>query len=585
MRSRGFLSYSLPMSTSLYQKYRPQQFIDVVGQEHIRTTLLQELSSGQVSHAYLFSGPRGIGKTSTARLLARAVNCLTPKEGEPCNHCAHCQAMMGGRTLDVVEIDAASNTGVDNVRENIIENARVAPSQMPWKVFIIDEVHMLSTSAFNALLKTLEEPPKQTMFILATTEIHKVPATIISRCERFQFKNIGFDQMVDRLCSLTHQEGKRVDDEVLTAIAKRSEGALRDAESLLGQVLSLHDSVVTTEMAAIILPQTALSEVMALWAEVVRGQTREAIERVNRLHGEGIILIEYTRELIEFLRKVLLHVVQQQLSPLEYLDIDSAALQQVQQLATQASSERLVEMIEAFNEAFQQQKTTIVPQLPLEIAIIRLTAATPRVATPVAQPVAPSSTPAVPPQPIAASQPAAASNESVAKEHAESPVEESAVTTTEVANTSVAPNLDTVMSKPSTTETPSRDAAAPMTFETVKQQWNNVLVEIKKHNHALYLTFKVGHLVSFEGNTLTMGYEYQFYQDRLQDARNREAIDATFTAIFGRPVELDTVVDTQYSVQSAQGDVQNIEQPSQDEVANVWELAEQGFSNQGTEAV
>ena len=193
------------MAQALYRKYRPVRFSDLVGQNHIRITLQNELEQDRVAHAYLFSGPRGVGKTTTARLLAKAVNCKDRKDSEACEKCDFCKEISQGKSLDVIEIDAASHTGVDNVRENIIENSRFTPQRLKYKVFIIDEVHMLSLSAFNALLKTLEEPPEHVIFILATTEIHRVPETIISRCQRFDFKRVSVDDLVKRMSlSLIH---------------------------------------------------------------------------------------------------------------------------------------------------------------------------------------------------------------------------------------------------------------------------------------------------------------------------------------------------------------------------------------------
>ena len=190
---------------TIYRKYRPQKFSEVTGQEHIIKTIAGEIASGQIAHAYLFSGPRGTGKTTTARLLAKALNCEKRSEGnsEPCDNCLSCEEITGNRSIDVIEIDAASHTGVDNVRENIIDNAQFKPTKSKYKIFIIDEVHMLSTSAFNALLKTLEEPPAHVIFILATTELHKLPSTIISRCQRFNFHKIPTEQMRARLNALT----------------------------------------------------------------------------------------------------------------------------------------------------------------------------------------------------------------------------------------------------------------------------------------------------------------------------------------------------------------------------------------------
>jgi len=222
------------MST-LYRDYRPQNFSEVLGQNHIKITLQNEIAAGKLAQAFLFCGPRAVGKTTLARVLAKTVNCQDRPKGdpEPCNHCASCQAITQGKNLDVVEIDAASNTGVDNVRENIINFSRLAPASSNYKVFIIDEVHMLSISAFNALLKIIEEPPRYVIFILCTTEIQKVPATIISRCERFDFKRISVADIVKKLTLIANRENIQIDPEVLEAVARRSGGHLRDAESLL----------------------------------------------------------------------------------------------------------------------------------------------------------------------------------------------------------------------------------------------------------------------------------------------------------------------------------------------------------------
>src|SRR3989338_3744490 len=244
------------MSLTIYRKYRPDSFADVVGQEHVKTTLMNQLTAGSVAHAYLFTGPRGIGKTTVARLLAKAVNCEDLKKGEPFHACPSCKEIAGGAAMYVVEIDAATHTKVEETRENIIAAVRFAPVRLKRKVYVIDEVHMFSSASFNALLKTLEEPPAHVIFILATTEIRKVPATIISRCQRFDFRKIPIQTIVDRLTELVRQEQIEIDQEILVAVARRSEGCMRDAESLLGQILGLaEDQKVSRETAALVLPQ------------------------------------------------------------------------------------------------------------------------------------------------------------------------------------------------------------------------------------------------------------------------------------------------------------------------------------------
>lgn len=529
------------MPTSLYQKYRPQQFADLVGQDHIRTTLVNELKSGSVTHAYLFSGPRGIGKTTSARLLARAVNCLDRRDGEPCNACTHCNTILAGKALDLMEMDAASHTGVDNVRENIIDNARVAPSFLPWKVFIIDEVHMLSTSAFNALLKTLEEPPPQTMFVLATTEIHKVPATIVSRCEHFAFRKVARTAVVARLEELCRQEQHTVDREVLVAIAKRSEGALRDAESLLGQIFSLSTEHISAAAAAIVLPAAQTEEVIGLWEEIVKKQTREALTRISRLYDDGVLLTEFTKEFIEFLRILLLYKIQNSLTALEYVDIDEKLFERIRTLISSMEPQHIVEQLEEFLDAFEQLKNTSIPQLPLELAVVALTH--------------PASTSAVLP------------------ENPRHDVADSGGIGEPIA-ASPAPTA-----RPSVpTSVPVTNRAEDITLDTIHHAWESVLSAMKRENHGLHLTLKVGRILGYDSiaRTLTIGFQYKFYQDRLRDARNQPIIDGVLKSVFGTTILLATDVNESYGPADS-GVVKNLTEPSPDEVENVWELAQAAF--------
>ncbi|MBU4256908.1 DNA polymerase III subunit gamma/tau, partial [Patescibacteria group bacterium] len=293
---------------TLYRKYRPQNFEEVVGQNHIKLTLEHEIESGKIAHAYLFCGPRAVGKTTLARVLAKAINCKDRKEGafEPCNECEICREITGGRALDIIEIDAASHTGVDNVRENIIASARVAPSRCKYKVFVIDEAHMLSISAFNALLKTIEEPPANVIFILCTTEVHKVPTTIISRCQRFDFKRISVTDIVKKLNYIVKNEGIKIDKKILEAIARQSEGHMRDAESLLGQIVSVGGKEITSEEADLVIPRSDLGEAVNLVGCLAKKDGGGGIKLINNLIDEGIDLKSFAGDLIEILRRMLL---------------------------------------------------------------------------------------------------------------------------------------------------------------------------------------------------------------------------------------------------------------------------------------
>ncbi len=267
---------------TLYRKYRPQNFSEVVGQNHIKLTLEHEITSGKIAQAYLFCGPRAVGKTTLARVFAKAVNCLKRKasEADPCNSCSSCEEITAGRALDIIEIDAASHTGVDNVRDNIIAQTRVAPANSKYKVFIIDEVHMLSISAFNALLKVIEEPPARVIFILCTTEVHKVPTTIISRCQRFDFKRISVSDIVKKLNYIIKAEDIKIDKSILEAIARQSGGHMRDAESLLGQVIAIGGKEVTQAEADLVIPRSDLGEVLNLIGFIEKKDAGSAIRLI-----------------------------------------------------------------------------------------------------------------------------------------------------------------------------------------------------------------------------------------------------------------------------------------------------------------
>src|SRR5262245_26243260 len=287
------------------RKFRPQVFEGVVGQQPIVQTLKNAIQLSRIGHAYLFSGPRGVGKTTTARLLAKGLNCVEGPTVTPCNKCPSCLEIALGQSLDVLEIDAASNTGVDNIRE-LRENARYAPSRDRYKIFIIDEVHMLSTSAFNALLKILEEPPSHVIFIMATTERHKLPATILSRCQQFVFRTIAPAEIQAHLKKIVEREGARIDDSGLSYIVKASEGSMRDAQSLLDQIISFGGQDLAGEDVRDVLgfiPNEILDRTLDSIAE---SDSKELIETVGIVVDQGLSLQQYARELIARMRDLLM---------------------------------------------------------------------------------------------------------------------------------------------------------------------------------------------------------------------------------------------------------------------------------------
>ena len=292
----------------LYGKWRPRGFDEVAGQDHIVTTLRNALASGQVAHAYLFCGPRGTGKTTTARILARAVNCLNLQKGEPCNACEPCKAINRGNALDLIELDAASNRGIDDIKE-LRDKIAFAPSDLTRKVYLLDEVHMLTTPAFNALLKTLEEPPPHAIFILATTESHAVPATIISRCQRYDFRRLPNDALVGRLRHIAAEEGFAIPEQGLLQISIQSRGGARDAITMLEQVVARYGAAPSAEevLEALGLVHDPRSETLA--AAILEGDLGSALDIARSVADDGVNIARFTRETIDILREVLPQVL------------------------------------------------------------------------------------------------------------------------------------------------------------------------------------------------------------------------------------------------------------------------------------
>ncbi|WP_053368650.1 DNA polymerase III subunit gamma/tau [Bacillus sp. FJAT-27245] len=353
---------------ALYRVWRPQQFIDVVGQEHITKTLQNALVQQKTTHAYLFSGPRGTGKTTAAKILAKAVNCENAPVAEPCNECSACRGITDGTIQDVIEIDAASNNGVDEIRD-IRDKVKYAPSSLKYKVYIIDEVHMLSTGAFNALLKTLEEPPRHVMFILATTEPHKIPLTIVSRCQRFDFKRITANAIVGRMKLIADETDTAYDPAALPIIARAAEGGMRDALSLLDQAISYSQEQVTVEDALTVTGSVSQGFLAKMAEAILMRDVAQGLDILNELLFHGKDPSRFIEDFILFFRDMLLFKTAPSLEEsLERVMLDDG----FRDLAGQFSTGQIYDLIDMLNKTQQEMRWTTHPRIFLEVAVVKL---------------------------------------------------------------------------------------------------------------------------------------------------------------------------------------------------------------------
>ncbi len=540
---------------SLYNTWRPQTFADVVGQEHIVRTLRNALARpDQLAHAYLFTGPRGTGKTTTARLLAKAVNCQQGMQPEPCDQCAHCAAIKRGAQLDLmIEIDGASNTGVDDIRD-LREKVARRPAEGRYKVYIIDEVHMLSTSAFNALLKTLEEPPPHVIFVLATTDPQRVPPTVLSRCQRFDFRPVSTTDLVRHLRKVSQREELAVDDAALEFIARLATGGVRDALSLLDQAASFAGQTINVGHLQDMLGLSDQALVLSMADALLDGDLAAALTTLQTVSDRGADLREFGHQLVGFLRALLL----------AHSGVTTPAglsLSQEEQEAVRARSRRadlpaLVRWLRLFTEADQGlRSTTIQPQLPLELAAVQaLVAVSDAAPTEAAAAASVAASPASPaPQPAPAAQPTPAPDSRQVAEPeptraatatppaAASPREPAASPSDQAAPAPQAAAPSPAPTAPQPAERAAPAAAEPLSVAAIESRWPAVL-ELLGRRRKVTALLRDARVAAVQADDITLEFDYAFHAEQVEKPENRLVTEQALQRVFRRPLHMHIVI-------------------------------------------
>jgi DNA polymerase III subunit gamma/tau len=501
------------MSTTLYRKYRPATFSEIIGQRHVIQTLKNAIKSGRIGQAYLFAGPRGTGKTSIARIFAKTVNCKHLKSGEPCLKCDSCQNILDGRALDIIEIDAASNTGVDNIRE-LRETVKLPPSSLKYKVYIIDEVHMLSGGAFNALLKTLEEPPEHVIFILATTEVHKIPETILSRVQRFDFTRLTVEEIIKRLEEIAKLEKVKVDREALEIIATHSEGGMRNAESLLGQIISLEDKKITTKEVEFLIGTISEKELCDFVGAIVENDISTAFSKIGALRESGIDFKNFGKSLLNYLRQMLVLKINPGLGAQLSYELTKERLDTIKKQIEKIELNNILGLINTLQENIERFKSSPIPQLYLEVSLASLDSSNP-LRHPMPRSPEPLNIANLENKPIPKAEPSE-------KEEASAPEKMQEKTV--------------LKSKPGNAED----------FNLVFSRWPDIINSLKSYNHSLSSILKMSHPMLIEDKYLILRTKYAFYNDKISETQNRLTIEKTIDKITGVALKMKAITEKEF---------------------------------------
>lgn len=517
------------MYQALYRKYRPKTFDELLGQKHITTTLKNQVINGNIGHAYLFSGTRGTGKTSAAKIFSRAVNCLNPKDGNPCNECDSCKGILNESIMDVIEMDAASNNSVDDVRD-LKEKVIYPPAMTKYKVYIIDEVHMLSKGAFNALLKTLEEPPKHLIFILATTEPERLPQTILSRCQRFDFKRITTRDIILNMRSIANELNIEVDDSVLRLIARNSDGAMRDAQSLLDQCFSFNGDKITYEDATDILGIANKDLIYNMVLDIKEKNLDKVLLAIDEIIQNGKDINQFIKDLINYFRDLM--IVKTSSNPNEILETES--IESLMEISNNMNLDYILKALNILTDAESRGKWSTQPRIILEMAAVKLVNLEDEISLEervrrLEQGIRPMEEP-----------------KEIKRE-----VLRSTENTTRPVENIVRPTEDKEPEKEVTGEEPIAEEIQKsdidgytLTLDRIRDEWQKVLQNIKAKKINIYALILEGELLSFENNLLTIGYKegYGFHREAINAPQNKKLVEEIVSKYFNREISINFII-------------------------------------------
>lgn len=526
--------------TALYREWRPRNFYDVVGQEHITTTLKNQILNKRIAHAYLFCGTRGTGKTSTAKVFSKALNCLNLKDGEPCNECSMCEKINDGLAIDVTELDAASNNGIDKIRD-IIDDVKYPPQEAKYKVYIMDEVHMLSTGAVNAFLKTLEEPPKNVIFILATTDPQKLPITILSRCQRFDFKRINYEDITGRLRKIIKDQNVIADEKSLNLIARVSDGAMRDALSILDQAISMGNGTVQYDILLNMLGLVTNDNLFDLTNAIIQRNIERSINVIDEVVSSGKDIYLFIKDLISHYRNILMIKVTN--NPEEVLDMSEENIALIKEQASRIRAEEAMRCIRILQEAEGDAKLSKQARIYLELAIIKMCKIE-----------------------------YDTSNEIILSRlnSLEEKLKRGIITAVPVEEVSLGDEKKNEVKKVSNLVNSSKNVVrkespkevlneySKVTLRDIQRSWQDILEKFKaRRKMIIYASIVTGKPVKCENGVLTIEYEeqYKFNKDRLEKPENMNVITEVLSEVFKEKIKVVFVVENDLNEEKSTEDI------------------------------